>query len=99
MKQADLLDMIDRCIALCEQEKAAGYSSEATQYQIEDVVLPDLQKLRETVLSGDIPADPGLRHLLAFCVPFKCWDWDMIYPTELYTALANLQNTYRDYNI
>lgn len=53
---------------------AGRTAAKATQYQIEDVVLPDLQKLRETVLSGDIPADPGLRHLLAFCVPFKCWD-------------------------
>ncbi len=96
MRQADLLEMVDRCIALCREEKAAGYPGEATREQVEQYVLPELYELRQKVAGRDIPSDRSQRYLTAFGYAFKCWDWNMREATELYNALAQLHNAYRD---
>lgn len=96
MKQSDLLEMIDHCIALCEREKAAGYPGEATQFQIEEVILPNLYELRQTAADRNIPSDSSQRYLLAFGYVFRVWEWHTEGTSELFAALSRLHYAYRD---
>lgn len=96
MKQSDLLDLIDRCIALCEQERAAGCPGEATRAQIEDTVLPNLHELRQKVVARDVPGDPSQRYLTAFGYAFRVWEWHTEGTEELFAALSRLHSAYRD---
>lgn len=98
MKRSELLAMIDRCLELCEEEKAAGYPGEATRDQVEGCVIPDLRSFRKKVVAGDdFPKDPVDRWLASFANAFKAWNWNMNDPTKLYIALTRLHNAYRTY--
>ena len=98
MKRAELLAMIDRCLTLCEEERATGYSREATQQQVEDYIIPDLASFRQRVVDGEeFPKEPVNRWVPSFANAFKCWNWRMEDATELYLALASLHNAYHTY--
>lgn len=98
MKRSELLAMIDRCLALCEEERAAGYSREATQHQVEDDIIPDLTLFRQRVVAReDFPKAPVDRWVPSFANAFKVWNWRMEDATELYLALARLHNAYHTY--
>lgn len=98
MKRVVLLELIDWCLELCEEEKAAGYPGEATKDQVEGCVIPDLLSFRQKVVDGDVfPKDPVDRWLVSFANAFKAWNWNMNDPTKLYIALARLHNAYRTY--
>lgn len=92
MKKSVLLEQIDQCLALCDSERIAGYSGEATKDQIEDCVIPDLVSLRQNIINNDLPKD---RWLASFANAFKAWNWSHQNPTKLFSALAELNNTYK----
>lgn len=92
MKCAELLPLIERCIALCEAEKVSGYSGEATQEQVEVYILPELNELKQKLLSEDLPRD---RYLNSFGYAFRYWNWDMNNASELYLSLLSLHNAYQ----
>lgn len=96
MSKDSLLELINKCVDLCKEEQNSGYVGEATRFQVEEVILPDMEQIRQCIISGNIPKD---RHVTSFWTAFKCWDWDMFNATELYLTLQKLDAAYRAYQV
>ncbi len=95
MANEQLLQLIDNCIVLCQNEKDSGYSGEATEEQIEHYILPELYELREKVICNNLPYD---RYLLAFGYAFRVWEWHTESTSRLFLALQSLHNVYKNSN-
>lgn len=96
MTKDKLLELINKCVGLCREEKNSGYAGEATKFQVEEVILPDMEHMKQCIVSNTIPED---RHVTSFWTAFKCWNWDMHNATELYLTLQELDKAYREYHV
>lgn len=93
MGNEKLLRLIEVCVDLCKREKNSGYCGEVTQEQVEKYILPELDELKREVVCNNLPND---RYLLAFGYAFRVWEWHTESSSELFSALQNLHNAYKE---
>ena len=85
-----------RCINLCKEEiqkRNEGIVGESTLKQLEEIILPELDKLFSVIKSGVLPTD-NERYLNSFANAFTVWGWDMQNPSALFLSLTKLNNDY-----
>ena len=86
------------CIELSEKELAdrrKGINGESTIDQIENTILPDLNRVLKIIEQEELPPQQD-RYLVSFAYAFRVWGWDMQNPTELYIKLSKLNEHYKD---
>ncbi|MEA4833306.1 MAG: hypothetical protein VB118_11925 [Oscillospiraceae bacterium] len=87
---------IKECINLCNVElnnRRNGINGESTIGQLEEVVIPELNKLLK-IEQDDLPPTEN-RFLDSFASAFKDWGWNMRKPTKLYVMLLHLDVSYK----
>ena len=93
-----LLNNISDCIKICQEEiekRNNGIKGESTLEQLENVILPELNKLFNQLKNDSIPLQKD-RYLTSFAYAFKIWGWDMQKPTELFILLQKINDTYKN---
>lgn len=86
-----------KTINICEvelQNRKNGILGESTEKQLEDMILPELYRLLDSVYNKQFPPVKE-RYLNCFANAFMVWGWDMQEPTELFILLNELNNNYK----
>lgn len=73
--------------------RCAGIEGEATERQLREVIIPELEGLLEVKRYNMVPAEK--RYLKSFAFAFKVWGWNMNSPTELFLILNELNSEYK----
>ena len=89
---------IQNTIELCNIEienRNIGIEGESSIEQLEGIILPELKTVVEQLKKNQLPARET-RFLNSFANAFTVWGWDMQEPTELFLALNQLNNQYKE---
>jgi len=66
---------------------------ESTVEQLEEIIIPELEKLLVMDYSDLPPANK--RFLLSYAYAFRVWEWSLLNPTRLYDLLLELNEEYK----
>ena len=67
---------------------------ESTVEQLEEIIIPELEKLLVMDYSDLPPANK--RFLLSYAYAFRVWEWSLLNPTRLYDLLSELNKEYKE---
>ncbi|MCL2137771.1 MAG: hypothetical protein FWH40_09725 [Coriobacteriia bacterium] len=88
---------IEEVITVCHEEIEAiklGEQREATVRQIEQFIIPEMEKLLHFISIGTIP-EPGDRYLMTVQAILKSWSWDINKDEQLVNLLGCLDTNYQ----
>jgi len=97
----DFRNDISDCVDLCNQyvaDRKNGIEGEATLKQLENEILPELNKFIELIDENKLPLPKKLneRYFLSFAKAFTMvWSWNMRNPTALFDKLCELNKNYK----
>ena len=67
---------------------------ESTIEQLEETIIPELEKLLKTEYDNLPPAKD--RYLVSFAYAFRVWEWSMMNNTRLFDLLVELNREYKE---
>ena len=88
-----------KTLELCKEElekRKNGVEGESTVEQLENCIIPELTQFLERIDKGEIPPAKEKRFLNSFANAFKEWGWKMKNSTEIFKALAELNEAYEE---
>ena len=87
---------IRKALELARKElncRCSGIAGEATEEQLREVIIPELEELLKEKDYKMVPKD--MRYLKSFAFAFKVWGWNMNNPTELFVILSEINTEYK----
>jgi len=91
---------IKEILSVCQEDLDAisvGQKRQATKWQIQETIIPEMTKLLEMIDNGGIPPK-NQRYILSAAYITRGWDWDIWSNDKLNYKLPTLDTNYR-YNL
>ena len=90
-------EKVERALDISRDElrrRKNGMPGESTVEQLEEIIIPELEKLSKMDYSNLPPIED--RYLISFAYAFKVWEWSMKNASKLYILLVTLNDEYKD---
>ena len=96
-KYTEFKELVKKCIKLCNDKRSlieSGIEDECTIYVIDNTIMPEMEKFLAMQAGDELPPK-SKRFCMSYAMAFKEWGWNMKTPSELFTALLEIDRAYK----